>query len=193
MKRKRTIGYIAFAALVVAKLLLPLAASAYAQAKPEQATEADLKVAYTIAFLKFLSHPDGDERLEDPTIHMCVIGSGSVMKAFARANGTSISMNEVKKLQVTSSATRLTCPIRKRCWAVYIEHANRHRTAEIAEELRGTGVLVITESKGALKKGSMVNLLRVGDRLRWEMSRSCIEAEDLVMSSQVYRNAVKVE
>ena len=193
MKRRRTLGHMACAALLLKLLISPLAASAYGQAKPEKATEADLKVAYTIAFLKFLSHPDGDSRLEDPTIHMCVIGGGSVMKAFARANGTSISLNEVKKLQVTSSTSRLTCPVRGRCWAVYIEHSSRHRIADIAEELKGTGVLVITETKGALKKGAMVNLLRVGDRLRWEMSRSGIEAEDLVMSSQVYRNAVKVE
>lgn len=193
MKKRCARGYVACVALLIGLLFSSLVAPAYAQAKPEKAAEVDLKVAYTIAFMKFLSHSEGDARVQEPIMHMCVIGSGGVAKAFARANGASISVNEVKKLEVATSPNRLSCPVRQRCWAVYIDNANRHRIADIAGQLKGRGVLLVTESKGALNKGSMVNLLRVGDRLRWEMSRTSIEAESLVMSSQVYRNAVKVE
>jgi hypothetical protein len=193
MKRGCVVGYIACIALLTGQLLSPLSVSAFAQAKPEKAAEPDLKVAYTIAFLKFLTHPKGDARPTAPIMHMCVIGDSGVAEAFARADGAILSPDQKKTLHVTSATDNLNDRGLKNCWAVYVEHSHRHLIADIARELRGTGVLLITESKGALNDGSMVNLLRVGDRLRWEMSRTSIEAEKLVMSSQVYRNAVKVE
>ena len=193
MKRGCVVGYIACIALLTGQLLSPLSVSAFAQVKPEKAAEPELKVAYTIAFLKFLSHPKGDTRPTDPIMHMRVIGDSGVAEAFARVNGATLSPDEKKTLRVTSSPGNPDDRGLRDCWAVYVEHSHRHLIADIARELKGSGVLLITESKGALSDGSMVNLLRVGNRLRWEMSRTSIEAEKLVMSSQVYRNAVKVE
>ncbi len=196
MKTGRVFSHTPWMALLIGGglLLSPCASvSAVAQSRLEKAAEDDLKVAYTIAFLKFLFHPKGDARLDDPVMHICVIGNSSVVKAFAQVHGTKILLGKPKTLRIMTDPTRLSCMEQRRCWAVYIDRMSRHRIPKIATELRGRGVLILTESKGALDDGSMVNLLREGDRLRWEMSRTRIEAEKLGMSSQVYRNAVKVE
>ena len=186
---------IAMLLVVGALLSLPPYASVSraASSKPATAAEADLKVAYTIAFLKFISHAEGDLRSADPVMHMCVIGDGSVAEAFARANGAVVQVDSAKTLIVTTDPSALTCSEQRRCWAVYIDHANRHRVSQIASTIRGKSILLITESKGALDDGAMVNLLRSGDRLRWEMSRTHLEAAKLSISSQIYRNALRVK
>ena len=193
MKRACVLGYLICVAVLIALSMAPLSATAYSQTKPQEADEEDLKVAYTIAFLKFLSHPERDVRPRVPSVHVCVIGGSEVSKAFARADGASLSTDEEKTLRVTICKESLNEPELENCWAVYVAHAHRDRIPDIARRLKGMGILLITESKGALNDGSMVNLLRVGDRLRWEMSRTAIEAEKLVMSSQIYRNALKVQ
>ncbi len=197
MKSGWVLGHTACMALLLGGAVLSLspcaAVSGATQSKPETAAEADLKVAYTIAFLKFLSHSEGDARTTDSAVHVCVIGDGSVARAFARADGAVIQLDTAKTLVINTDPSKFTCSEQKRCWAVYVDHANRHRVSQVADTIRGKGVLLVTESKGALDDGAMVNLLRSGDRLRWEMSRTHLQAAKVSMSSQVYRNAIRVK
>ena len=192
MKRYALRGVCCISAVAVGVFCL-FTTFAIAQVKPEQVAEADLKVAYTISFFKFLKHDNPKSRHTHSAVVLCVVGDGRVADAFARAEGLELMLDSPRKLQVQRTSFRLEDKTLDNCWAVYVEHSNRNRIGAIAKQLRGKGILLICESKGALGKGAMLNLLRAGDKLRWEMSRSSLESERLGMSAQVYRNAVWVE
>jgi hypothetical protein len=181
------------AVVFAAALVLPVLSAAAPAARPEQVAEADLKVAYTISFLKFLTHHEGPSRFSDSTVRLCVVGNGSVSSAFMKANGLKLQLETDRTLKVDRSSHRLSPEALADCWAVYVDSDNRNRLESIAKQLAGKGILLISESKGALSKGAMLNLLRVGSKLRWEMNRESLETEGLSMSAQVYRNAVRVE
>jgi hypothetical protein len=193
MRRGASLKVCCAVAVLAGVLLPPFAAVVIARAPTERVPAAELKVAYTIAFLKFLTHAKKDPRREDSLVRLCVVGEGDVADAFKRVDGMALQLGASKTLRVERAPPRLRGAALSQCWAVYVDDANQHRIPSIAKQLRGKGVLLISESKGALAKGAMLNLLHVGDKLRWEMSRSLMEAEALVMSAQVYRNAVHIE
>ena len=193
MRRGASLEVCCAVAVLAGVLMPPSATVVIARPPTDRVAEADLKVAYTISFLKFLTHSKKDPRREDSRVRLCVVGEGDVADAFKRVDGMALQLGASKTLQIERTPSRLRDAALSLCWAVYVDDANQHHIPSIAKQLRGKGVLLIAESKGALAKGAMLNLLRVGDKLRWEMSRSLIEAEALVMSAQVYRNAVRVE
>jgi hypothetical protein len=181
---------------IMALLITGLCSSlGFAGDKPGAATISQLKVAYTVSFFKFLSCRVGTGDQAPDCVRLYVLAdSKSLQKAFGEVDGLELQLGGMKTLEVKTLLTELLNGDEfQGRQAVYIDHANRRQIRRISEQLRGKRVLLITESKGALGDGSMLNLVRVGTRLRWEMSRKALEAESLVMSAQVYRNALSVE
>ena len=63
---------------------------------------------------------------------------------------------------------------------------------KILEEVRGKPILTVGDTTGFLEAGVMMNLVEVGNKIRWEINRKPAKKAGLKMSSQLLRNALRV-
>jgi hypothetical protein len=78
---------------------------------------------------------------------------------------------------------------------IYVPSSKRIKAEQIralSESLAGFPVLIITENEGLLKRGSMINLIVVDDKLRFEVNKSLIQSRGLKVSSELLRLASQV-
>ena len=52
--------------------------------------------------------------------------------------------------------------------------------------------MTVSDTDGFLEKGGMINFLKTGKKVRWEMNDKAIKNSGIRISFQLYRNAVKV-
>jgi hypothetical protein len=68
---------------------------------------------------------------------------------------------------------------------VHVLFVGRSATAELPKLAGRPGILLVSESEGALDKGAMINLVRVEDRVRFEIAPQAAERSGLHISSRL--------
>jgi hypothetical protein len=68
---------------------------------------------------------------------------------------------------------------------VHVLFVGRSAAGSLLGLATGSGVLLISEAEGALEDGAMINLIRVGDRIRFEVAPQVAERNGLHISSRV--------
>lgn len=76
---------------------------------------------------------------------------------------------------------------------VVVGAAEETRLREVMQKTKEASVLIVSAATGFAEKGAMINLFMEGDRLRFEINRTAIEAKQLRASSQLLKLARIIE
>jgi hypothetical protein len=156
--------------LVAVALAWPLGAGA-------QPLEQEVKAAYLFRFLSFVEWPaQALPRPGDP-IMIGVMAADEVLAELEGIVPGRSAQNRpvaVRQLKPGEAASGLH--------AIFV---GRSATSQIPALARLPGVLLVSESEGALELGSMINLVRVDGRVRFEAAPDHAERRGLRLSSRL--------
>jgi YfiR/HmsC-like len=168
----------------MAPLALMVCAVAAAQPGPPEVSEQSIKAAFLYKFTEYVdwpqAQPDSPGTETDSPFTIGVLGSGSLADDLAR---------------VTIDRTVNRRPIRVRLLTdddaiddvqmLFITNDHRDNLGALLSPIRSRPILTVTESKGALADGSVINFTVSGDRVRFEISVDAAESHRLRLSSRL--------
>ena len=143
-------------------------------------TERGVKAAFVYKFLGYVEWPPTAFAQDESPIVVGVMGADDIASELADAvRGRTVGTRsvEVRRIRPGDPLTGLQ--------ALFIGASERARLAPIARAALARNVLVITESEDALDQGSVINLIVVDGRVRFEVSLEAADRAGLRLSSRM--------
>jgi uncharacterized protein DUF4154 len=157
-----------------------------ANAADEESLEAKLKVAYIYNFLRFVEWPANDNL----TTNVCVYGIKDNYKP-AFSSMASLSKKN-RKLEIEQLDIDAELKLLKPCQIIFITDKALNKSKAVLDYLQGSNSLTIGESSDFLKKGGMINFIRVKDKVKFEINDNAAKAAGIKISSKVLRIAERI-
>ena len=161
--------------------LLMLACAAAAA----QPLEHEVKAAFVFKFLSFVDWPPQSFAAADTPLAIGVLGADEVL---AELNGI-VRDRSAQNRPVSVRALREG----ERPAGLHLVFVGRAAAAQIPRLAALPGVLVVSESEGALGQGAMVNFVSVDGRVRFEVAPEQAERRGLRISSRMLAVAQHVK
>lgn len=155
-------------------LLVP--ASAHAQAAAEYAA----KAAFIYNIAVFSNFPSGAAGL----IRLCVLGRdpfGNILN--------SLEGKRLGEATMTIAYPRSAGEALKQCQIVFISASEADNIAVLADSGREAGILTIADTRGAARKGIMLELCVEDKRIAFEVNGEAARTANIALSSKVLRLA----
>jgi hypothetical protein len=102
-------------------------------------------------------------------------------------NTKTIGSQPIKVVKFTSLSSL------ERCHTLYVGADKSGEIGEIVKKFKTSSTIIVTESPGLLKSGSIVNLVIVNNNPKYEVSKTNATKSNLIISSTFTERAVKVE
>jgi YfiR/HmsC-like len=160
--------------------ILATAFKSLAQPSVPRASEQTIKAAFLYKFAEYVDWPESVDTLSGGPFTIAVLGSGTLADDLAR---------------MTVDRTVNKRPIRVRALAtdeviddvqmLFITNDQRDKLAALLAPIRSRPILTVTESKGAIEEGSVINFTISGDRVRFEISLDAADSHRLHLSSRL--------
>lgn len=175
--------------LLVAVLLLPMWLLAFpvSSANEPGRLEHQVKAAFLYKFANYVEWPPAMFPEEGTPITIAVMGAAPIAAELERvavgrsAQGRPIT---VKRLNAGEPLEGLHI--------VFVGPDETRRLARVAEAAAAQSILVVTDSAGALAKGSMINFILADGKVRFEIARDATEKSGLKVSSRLLAVAQQV-
>lgn len=167
--------------MYVAWLLLAGCCALTAQAQVSK--EYQIKAGFVFHFAKFLEWPAESFADDDAPIVIGVFPKSRYLREVGNAvkdrkvNGRPFVVQEVKSVEEARSVHML------------VFDATNGRLEEILPALKDTSVLTIGESEPFAENGGMLNFVREGDKLRFEINLDAVRESGLKISAQFLKLA----
>jgi hypothetical protein len=112
--------------------------------------------------------------------------------------GTSPINKELEEMAKQKKAGNQTIVIKKitsadeigKAQIVYIPDSQKGKIADVVSKTSGNSTLIVTESDGAIEKGSIINFTLVQEKLRFELSESKASARNLKLAVNLVKLAI---
>ena len=167
----------------LARLLLPccllLQAAAQAQAQTQAADEYAAKAAFIYNIAQFSTLPN-----MNGAVRLCVLGRDPFGSALATLEGKPLGNARLSVLYPHSGPEALM-----QCHILYISASESDDMTALAESARAAGVLTIADTRGAARKGVMLELVLDDRRIAFEFNGAAARGAGVVLSSKVLRLA----
>jgi hypothetical protein len=161
------------ARLLLLCYLLP--AVAHAQAADEYAAKAAF--IYNIAQFSTLPNMNG-------VVRLCVLGRDPFGSALATLEGKPLGNARLSIVYPHSGPEALM-----QCHILYISASESDDMTALADSARAAGVLTIADTRGAARKGVMLELVLDDRRIAFEFNGAAARGAGVVLSSKVLRLA----
>ncbi len=151
-------------------------------AQGTELSEYQVKAAFVLNFLKFVEYP---ERSGDRSVlHVCVFGSPEVLKPFAGLNGKiaqgkPLLIHEFEAMGIVDT-----------CDAIFISQSSKVSEERVLQAVGTRTVLTIGESSEFTAKGGVISFFSLDNRIRFKISTTQAQEQDLVLSSKLLALAV---
>ena len=176
--RKRSV-----AALIVLAAHLPAACS-----QQPAVTEYHVKAAFLYNFGKFVEWPREAFTSNDAPFRLCVVGGEAFARARESLAGKSIRGRKLDVLPVETPADAAQCHM------LFVSSAGQHIGIDrTLGELSRSRTLTVGESSDFIVSGGIINLIRVDDRVRFEIDRLAGERAGFRFSAQLLKLATLVD
>ena len=168
-------------------ILLPGFQMAEAQTAENSALEWQVKAAYLYKFGNYIEWPPSAFASADSALKIGILGADALadellkISAGRTINGRLVSVHKLRREDSLAGMNVL-----------FIGRSNRSRLADILASVKGQPVLTVTESDDALAAGSMINLVVVDAKLRFEVAPRPAAPGNLVISARLLAVAYKV-
>ena len=150
-----------------------------------------VKAAFIYNFAKFVEWPPCREYgCSEFKLVLGIYGwenlSDRVGKAFNAINGKTVG-NKVISVRYISDPARLM-----HCQMVYLFSSNETKGKILADRLKGRPILTVSNEETFVHSGGMIELLKVGDKLRFSINRSAAKDASIHIRSQLLKLAREV-
>lgn len=172
----------------------------YADPLLRQAKEYEIKAVYLYKFLLFVQWPElktaniEKEPASNPeknVIRIGIVGEDPFGESFKEVEGKLIKSKKkrlvIKRFGRFKSRLDLT-----ECDLLFVCASEKKVLHKILAKVRGKPILTVGDTAGFLEAGMMINLVKVGNKIRWEINRGPAKQGGLKISSQLLRNALRV-
>ncbi len=184
MKITGNIGKIVISFLLILSIgIVP----SYAKNKSSTTVSSEylLKAAFIYKFINFVDWPS-ELKKQDNYFNLCILGENPFGEAIFVFDGKKI-RNKILKVRLIHSLSEV-----KECRILYISHSERRRLKRIIKDIGSSPVLTVGDFKGFAKKGGMINLVKLSNRIKFEINVSSAQRAGLRISSKLLNLAVKV-
>jgi hypothetical protein len=163
-------------------------AQCFAQAQaPSQGAEYQVKAAFLYRFAGYVQWPDGATGPADAPFTFGVLGADALADELAQLvegrtlNGRPVA---VQRLRPSGSLDGVH--------VLFVGQGDAASVSGLRQWVRQRPLLIVTESEGALERGSMINFVLVERHVRFEIALEAAEKSGLRMSSRLLTVAQKV-
>jgi len=172
----------ALAFLLAALFALP-PQSAAAQASVRQ--EYELKAGFLYQFTQFVEWPP--EKIQEPeNFVLCALeGPASLPEEFEVLRQEEVYGLKIE-IRITGDKDL------EACHAIFIPAARRGDFNDILKKIGDRPILTIAESTGFLERGGIINFIRQGRKIRFEINQKSAERAGLKISSKLLKLASRV-
>ena len=156
---------------------------AYAQSPREY----QIKAAFLYNFAKFVEWPDDRFADKKAPVVLCVIGIdpfGEILEQTMKGKkikGRAIIINRIKELENLKS-----------CHLLFVSSSEREDVPQIVGLLSGASVLTTGDMDRFANKGGIINLIKRGNRIRFEINPDAADRAGLKLSSKLLNLATIV-
>ncbi len=163
---------------VMAALLLPLAGG---RAQEGQPSEYQVKAAFVYHFAQLISWPPSAFEQPKSPMMIGILGDnpfGDALEVSVRGkaiNGHPVMVRMVRSLAEATNT----------CHVLFISSSEKRRLSEIFAGLRGSTVLTVGETDRFTEAGGMVNFVREGTKIRFQINDSAAKKAGLKVSSKL--------
>lgn len=144
----------------------------------EVTTEAQLKAAYLVNFLKYVEFPG-----TRTTVNLCLFGRDSLGPYLAGYEGRQIGGRELH-IRKVSSPEQLTD-----CQELFIPDTEEARVTAVLRWVDKQAILTVSDSETFIRDGGAIALVRAEGRLQFEINTEVLNRANLKASSQMLRLA----
>ena len=169
-----------------AAVLLTCALATILCAQPA-APEYEVKAAYLLDFGKFVTWPPAADAAHRNTFTICVLGGdpfGSILDATVR--GEKINNKPVTVRRIRSAREAAECNV------LFVNENEERLSIRTISSLNKPGTLTVSDAPGFLDRGGMIQFVRSGDRVRFEVNLKAAQEGGLTLSSELLKVAKAV-
>lgn len=164
-----------------------MSVSSMATAQPSSAEEYAVKAAYMYNFAKFTEWPEKAFAGREDPIVLGLFGEDRFGLALDAVDGKRV---KDRRLHVKRPARASDFP---HVHILYISPSEKRRLDQIFSALEGHHVLTVSDLKGFARSGGMINLVRQGDKIRFEINLRAARRAGLTISSKLLSLATIVD
>lgn len=183
MKTLRVIRNLIFTLLIV--FLTITSAHAAVESDSVVSSEYLLKAAFLYKFINFVDWPE-ELFKQSEYFNLCILGKNPFGDAIFVFDERQV-RNRTLKIKLIRSVSEV-----KDCRILYISPSRKKQIDRIIKKVSTAPVLTVADLKGFAKKGVIINLIRVSNRIRFEINLAYARRAGLRISSKLLRLAVKV-
>ena len=154
----------------------------FAQSNGKQAVAAQK----ALFFYSFATQIDWPAEFKTGNFVIGIYGDHELYKQLVSRLSSSKRGNQPFKIVEYKSSSEI-----KNCHILYIDESKSDVLSSKKKELRSNSTLVITDKKGLLDDGSMINFIYPNNRTMFELSKATAEKSKLVIGKQISSLAVK--
>jgi hypothetical protein len=155
----------------------------YKEQQDNSEIEAQVKVAYVYNFTKLLQWPQSNPQY----FYITVLGKSQIadqlykLASKEKIGGKTLVVNEIFSIDEISN-----------CNILYISSSERKRLNEIIKKIKGRKILLVSSIEDCAENGVGIGLLRIGDKIRFEVNRKALEEEGIIPNSSLLSLAYKI-
>jgi hypothetical protein len=145
--------------------------------------EAQVKATYIYNFTMLLQWPKSNSDY----FYIFILGKSPIadplykIASKEKVNGKTIVVNEITDLDDIESGSIL-----------YLAYVEKNKLHESIKKIKGKKIVMISSIEGSAEIGIGIDLLRVGDKIKFEVNRKAIESEGIIPNSSLLTLAYKV-
>lgn len=147
----------------------------------EVTTEAQLKAAYLVNFLKYVEFPG-----TRTTVNLCLFGRDSLGPYLASYEGRQIGGRELHIRRVSSPEQMSDCH------ELFIPDTEESRIAAVLRWTDKLPILTVSDAETFAREGGAIALIRSEGRLQFEINTDALNRANLKASSQMLRLARQI-
>lgn len=142
--------------------------------------EYSLKAAFTLNFARLTRWPDDSKEL----LSFCVMGNNTMQNAFKIVNNEFIN-DKVSQLKIINRDREITD-----CQVLMISGINHNKLRKIYSSARNHTILTISEVEDITRSGAIINFIKEGDKIRFQINVKYAQQAGLKISSRLLKLAI---
>jgi hypothetical protein len=170
-----------FVAIMTALLIL------YQGAAQAEVQEYELKAAFLYNVALFTDWPAEIFEDKDVSFTFCIVGTDPFGSTLDSLQAKQLKQRKVGVVRIGKN------PDFSRCHILFIPVSENQRAEAMLKEIKNSSILTVSEDNSAYKKGTMLNLSIIENKLRFQVNMDAVSAAKLAISSKLLRLADSVQ
>ena len=174
------------AVLISIALIVGASTSLSARAEEPFLHENRIKAAFMYNFVKFIQWPESAFIDPESPVFICILGKDPLMDALQSITGKMVRGRRI----VISHIENISSV--KGCHILFVTKSEKSMAKHIISKFKGSPVLTVSDMDDFVKAGGMIGMVRVENKIRFNINLVATQDSGLTISSQLLKLAQNV-